>query len=162
MLVFWVNNFQGLVLTTANCRLNFTQCWGKRNFVALTFFFLPQILFLKKRSNTNCVWRYYNYVFLCSQLNKLSNSVHIAPVDCSFQAVKETIKIEIFIFLPIFWIWRPFWYEKGPIDLCFSNFFQNPRENSFKLVLLTSYLSFHLKSGKIVFCCRFYKIFFVF
>ena len=60
----------------------------------------------------------------------------------------ESIKFKIFIFLPIFWIWRPFWYEKGPIDLCFSIFFLNPREISFKLVLLTLYLSFHLKSGK--------------
>ena len=57
----------------------------------------------------------------------------------------------LLFFYPIFLLWRPFWYEKGPIDLCFSNFSQDPREISFKMVLLTLYLSFNLNSGKIFF-----------
>ena len=53
--------------------------------------------------------------------------------------------------LLFFQFWRPFWYEKGPIDLYFSNCLQNSREISFKMVLLTLYLSFHLNPGKIFF-----------
>ena len=42
--------------------------------------------------------------------------------------------------------------------LCFFIFFQNPRKISFKTVLLTLYLSFHLKSGKIIFLKQLYNI----
>ena len=55
----------------------------------------------------------------CSQLNKLSNNVHITPVDSNFEAVKVHQSQNFHFFLPIFWLWRPFWYGKGPIDLCF-------------------------------------------
>jgi len=26
----------------------------------------------------------------------------------------------------IFWLWRPFWYDKGPINTYFKHFFKNP------------------------------------
>ena len=40
----------------------------------------------------------------------------------------------------------------------FSNLFQNPLETTFKMVILTSYLAFHLKSGKIIFSKQLYHI----
>ena len=55
-----------------------------------------------------------------------------------------------------------FGMKKVLLAYVFLIFFQNPCEISFKMVLLTLYLSFHLKSGKKFFRCRFYLIFFVF
>ena len=46
----------------------------------------------------------------------------------------------------IFWFWRPFWYEKGPIDSYFYNFFRNPRKIIFKSVVYTWYFYFRFGS----------------
>ena len=71
-----------------------------------------------------------------------------------FRQVKSNSKFSFFE--PFFYFGGHFGIKKGPIDLCFSNHFQNLRKICFKMAPITSYLSFHLKSRKIIFRCRFY------
>ena len=60
-----------------------------------------------------------------------------------------------------FWTMSPqadIFVRKRPIDLCLSSFFQNPCKISFKMVVLTLYLTFHFKSGKIIYFKQLYHI----
>ena len=74
----------------------------------------------------------------------------------------QSINVRIYCFYTHFFDFGGHFGMKNVIDLHFFIFFLNLREISFKIVLLTSYLSFNLNSGKIFFCCRFYQIFFVY
>ena len=75
----------------------------------------------------------------------------------------NSIKFQKFNFsYPFFDFGGHFDMKKLLLTYAFLIFFQNPREIFFKMVLLSPYLFFYLKSGKILFRCRFYQIFFVF
>ena len=89
--------------------------------------------------NQGCILKQSIVLQSCSQLNELSNSVHNASVYCSFQAVKVYQSRNFNFFYPFFDFGGHFGIKKGPIDLCFSHFFQNPCKISFKMVVLTLY-----------------------
>ena len=60
------------------------QPWGEMGKI-LVFGLILQNKILK---NQGCILEQFFVLQSCSQLNKLSNSVHNTPVYCSFQAVQ--------------------------------------------------------------------------
>ena len=126
------------------------------------YWFLDKFYKKKILKNQGCILEQFFVTQSCSQLNKLSNRVHNSPVYCSFQAFQVHQSRNFQFFSPFFEFGGHFGMKKVLLTYVFFNFFQNPRKISFKIVLLTLYLSFHLKSEKIIFRCRFYQIFFVF
>ena len=114
----------------------------------------------KYLKNQGCILEQFFVCQSCSQLNRLSNSVHNTPVYCSFQAVKVYQSRNFHFFYPFFDFGGHFGMKKVLLNYGFLIFFKIFVK--FSLVLLYPYLSFHLKSGKIIFRCRFYQNFLCF
>ena len=97
------------------------QLWG--DIRKILVFFLEN--FTKKiLKNQGCI---LGKIFVwqgCSQLNKLSNSVHIAPVDCNFQAVKVHQNRNFHFFYPFFDFGGHFGMKKVLLTYVFLIFFE--------------------------------------
>ena len=79
---------------------------------------------------------------------------NIKSLSQYFYGLEELRAIEVNISkkkIIIFWLCRPFWYEKGPINTYFYNLFQSPCKIIFKRVVLTWHFIFGLDREKIIF-----------